>query len=580
MDAHMIAGGGVLGIVVWVLAKVGKALIKIAEVLAAAAAVVFAVWLLVKVGAWAIRQAFTRWRTSLTVLVVAGWWHWWGWLSLVLTVGAIAAMLTGWRLLALASFDAWAGRYLRAWWLRWTVYAPRLPDWLHACGLGIKQDAVPVVVALAPLRRTIGRGRRPVRAQLPMVLGVRSGASWDEVRVRLVPGQKPEDFDEAARALASARGVARCQVRELSPNVVSIDFQRRDLLVHPVTCRDLTTLAPIPGGAIDLRRVWAGRTEYGQDWHVPLAAGHTLTAGATGAGKNSVMWCPLVSIAPAIRDGWVRVSGIDPKGMELAYGRRIFHRYAVTGTDALEVLDDLVSAMDARKSEFAGRVRSVPISPEHPLELLEFDEIGALTKYTDRKTREAITERVALLTTQGRALGFIVRGYVQEPTKDTVPVRDLFPRRICLRVSANPTSGWSSGTKPTSGVRGPTGSPKPTPGSATSSVKASANPCASAPAGFPTRRSNTSKPSSPAPAHMTPRYWPALPLPLDRLTEARHDHPHSHQRREFRPGRGHARRTPGRPRSTRTRVTDRDHQLRPLDGHRTAARQHCARHCG
>jgi S-DNA-T family DNA segregation ATPase FtsK/SpoIIIE len=68
--------------------------------------------------------------------------------------------------------------------------------------------------------------------------------------------------------------------------------------------------------------------------------------------------------------------------------------------------------------------------------LLEFDEIGALTKYTDRKTREAITERVALLTTQGRALGFTVCGYVQEPTKDTIPVRELFPRRICLRVSA------------------------------------------------------------------------------------------------------------------------------------------------
>jgi S-DNA-T family DNA segregation ATPase FtsK/SpoIIIE len=191
--------------------------------------------------------------------------------------------------------------------------------------------------------------------------------------------------------------------------------------------------------------VWAGRTEYGQDWHIPLAGGHTLTAGATGAGKNSVMWCPLVSIAPAIRDGLVRVSGIDPKGMELAYGRGIFHRYAVTGTDALAVLDELVAAMDARKAEFAGRVRSVPITPEHPLELLEFDEIGALTKYTDRKTRDAITERVALLTTQGRALGFTVRGYVQEPTKDTVPVRELFPRRICLRVSAKSHVGMVLG---------------------------------------------------------------------------------------------------------------------------------------
>ncbi len=450
MIAVVVAGLGGLGVVVWVLAKLGKALIKIAEVLAAAAVVVLALWLMVKAVVWALRQTLTHWRTSLAVVALLAWW---GWSSLVVTVGVVVGVLTGWRLVSVASFDAWAGRYLRAWSRRWAIYAPKFPDWLHACGLSVTQDAAPVVVTLSPLGRALGRSRSRsrsrVRAEIPRVVGVRSGASWDEVRVRLVPGQKPEGFDEAARALASARGVARCQVRELTPNVVSIDFQRRNLLTDPVPCPDLSTLTGIHGGAVDLRRVWSGRTEYGQDWHVPLAGGHTLVAGATGAGKNSVMWCPLVSIAPAIRDGWVRVSGIDPKGMELAYGRGIFHRYAVTGTDAVAVLDDLIDAMNTRKTEFAGRVRSVPISPTHPLELLEFDEIGALTRYTDRKTRDAITERVALLTTQGRALGFTVRGYVQEPTKDTVPVRELFPRRICLRVSArkcpaarNKATGW------------------------------------------------------------------------------------------------------------------------------------------
>ncbi len=279
----------------------------------------------------------------------------------------VAGVLTGWRLIDLSSFDAWVGRHLRAWWLRWTVYAPKLPQWLHACGLSIKPDAIPMVVTVNPLGRSIRRGRSHAQARLPQVLGVRSGASWDEVRIRLVPGQKPEDFDQAARALASARGVTRCQVRELTPNIVSIDFQRRNLLTDPVACRDLTALADIEGTSVDLRRVFSGRTEYGQDWHVPLAGGHTLVAGETGAGKNSAMWCPLVSIAPAIRDGLVRVSGIDPKGMELAYGRRIFARYAVTGTDAVAVLDDLVEAMHARKTQFAGQVRTVPISPEHPL---------------------------------------------------------------------------------------------------------------------------------------------------------------------------------------------------------------------
>jgi DNA segregation ATPase FtsK/SpoIIIE, S-DNA-T family len=442
--AAVIAGGGALGVVVWVLAKLGKALITIAEALAAAAIVIFVVWLAIKAVVWALRQTITHWRTSLVIVALLSWWHYWSGASLVLIAGVVTAVLAGWRLIDLASFDAWAGRYLRAWWLRWTVYAPKLPEWLHACGLSIKTDTVPVMV-VSPLGRTLRRGRSQAPDRLPRVLGVRSGASWDEVRVRLVPGQKPEDFDEAARALASARGVARCQVRELTPNVVSIDFQRRNLLADAVACRDLAELAGVGGTAIDLRRVYSGRTEYGQDWHVPLAGGHTLVAGSTGAGKNSAMWCPLVSIAPAIRDGLVRVSGIDPKGMELAYGRRIFHRYAVTGTDTVAVLDELITAMDTRKSEFAGRVRSVPISPEHPLELLEFDEIGALTKYTDRKTREAITERVALLTTQGRALGFTVRGYVQEPTKDTVPVRELFPRRICLRVSAKSHVGMVLG---------------------------------------------------------------------------------------------------------------------------------------
>jgi S-DNA-T family DNA segregation ATPase FtsK/SpoIIIE len=266
------------------------------------------------------------------------------------------------------------------------------------------------------------------------------------VRVRLVPGQTPEDYDDAARTLAVARGVARCQVRELGPDLVSIDFQRRNLLADPVACPDVGGLGKLAGEDIDLRKVWSGRTEYGTDWHQSLLGGHTLHAGATGAGKNSFTWQPIVSIAPAIRDGLVRVSGIDPKGMELAYGRRVFHRYAVTSKDALGLLDDLIAELERRKCEFAGRLRDMPISREYPLELLEFDEIGALMRYIgDRKTREAMIDRVAVLNTQGRALGFTVRGYVQEPTKDTVPVRDLFPRRICLRVATKSHVGMVLG---------------------------------------------------------------------------------------------------------------------------------------
>ena len=446
--AMLLMGGVGLALLVWLLHKLGRALAAIAETLAAAALVFVALWWLVKALVWLIKQIVIHPRTTITVLVVAAWCFWLGWLSLVITAGSIAVALGSWRWMDLVSFDQWAGRWLRAWWVRWTIYDPHLPGWLHACGLTIRDTALPVAVTVSLVgRKKVQRDQATAAVQFPKVLGVRSGGSWDEVRVRLVPGQKPEDYDEAARALASARKVARCQVREVEPNVVSIDFQRRNLLAGAVTCTNLAALADVRGEAVNLGRPWAGQTEYAQDWYLPLAGpgAHLLCAGATGAGKNSVMWSPLVSIAPAIRDGLVRMSGIDPKGMELAYGRGIFTRYAVSGKEALEVLDDLIGCMDRRKAEFAGRVRSVPISRDNPLELLEFDEIGALTKYTDRKTRELITERVALLTTQGRALGFTVRGYVQEPTKDTVPVRELFPRRICLRVTAKSHVGMVLG---------------------------------------------------------------------------------------------------------------------------------------
>ncbi|MBN9795137.1 cell division protein FtsK [Pseudonocardia sp. TMWB2A] len=440
-------GGALAAVAVYLLYKIGHYLAKVLEALATAAVVFIALWFAAKGLVLAIVWAVRHWRTTTTVTVVSAWCWWWGWPSLLLTLTAVTVVLGVWRVASLLSFDHWAGRHLRSWWQRWLVYAPRMPRWLRSVGLTVPDRGGATVIQVNPLRRTATAPReRPRRDQLPRILSVRSGPSWDEVKVRLVPGQTPEDFDTAARALAVARGVNRCQVRELGPNVVSIDYQRRNLLDATVTAPDLDAMAGLPGDAIDLDRVLSGATEYGTPWQQSIRGSHTLIGGATGAGKGSLMWTPLLSIAPAIRDGLVRVNGIDPKGMELAYGRDVFHRYAVTSKDALALLDDLVEEMETRKREHAGTTRLVPITRDTPLEIVEFDEIGALLRYVgDRKTREAITERIALLTTQGRALGFTVRGYVQEPTKDTVPVRELFPRRICLRVASKSHVGMVLG---------------------------------------------------------------------------------------------------------------------------------------
>ncbi|WP_410581360.1 FtsK/SpoIIIE domain-containing protein [Amycolatopsis sp. lyj-108] len=438
-----LAVGGGLAVVLWVLAKVGRVLASVFEALAALAVLGVALWGVLRAVGWIVRQLVGHWRTCLALLGLWAWCTVLGWVSLVVTVGVLAAVLLVWWRWDAVGYDQWCGRWLRAWWLRWALYGRKLAGWLHACGLTVRDDAIPVdvtvnLVSRRRKREAVAKARQASGVAVPKLLSVRSGPSWDEVRIRLVPGQKPEDFDEVARELAVARKVTRCQVRELEPNVVSIDFMRRDLLDTAVTCLPVPELVSVDGTGVDLRAVYAGSTEYGKPWTVPLMGrgAHTLVAGATGAGKGSVMWSPLVSAAPAIRAGLIRVSGIDPKAMELSYGRGIFTRYGQSGKEALEILDALIDELENRKRVFAGRTREVPLSTEYPLELLEFDEIGALTRYTDRKTREAIVERVAVLATQGRALLFTVRGYVQEPTKDTVPVRELLPRRVALRLTS------------------------------------------------------------------------------------------------------------------------------------------------
>ena len=105
-----------------------------------------------------------------------------------------------WRWRHRASFETWAGRWLRSWWLRWTLYARRLPKWLRACGLTVQDNERPIVLTANPLGRNKIRRQPKQRVdQVPRVLGVRSGTSWDEVRIRLVAGQKPVRRDSLCR---------------------------------------------------------------------------------------------------------------------------------------------------------------------------------------------------------------------------------------------------------------------------------------------------------------------------------------------------------------------------------------------
>lgn len=136
--------------------------------------------------------------------------------------------------------------------------------------------------------------------------------------------------------------------------------------------------------------------------------------------------------------GLVQVWACDPKLMELAFGRTLFTeygRYAADPADIAELLEDAVAGMQERARRFAGRQRDHSPTPQQPFVVIMVDEIAFLTAYqADRKLRERTLAALATLTTQGRAVGYCVVAALQDPRKEVLNIRNLFPDKIALRL--------------------------------------------------------------------------------------------------------------------------------------------------
>ena len=92
--------------------------------------------------------------------------------------------------------------------------------------------------------------------------------------------------------------------------------------------------------------------------------------------------------------------------------------------------------MRRRQDRLRGVTRLHQPSTAEPLIVLVVDELAALTGWvTDRTAKKRIEAALGLLLSQGRAVGVVVVGAVQDPRKDVLPMRDLFPTRIALRLN-------------------------------------------------------------------------------------------------------------------------------------------------
>jgi S-DNA-T family DNA segregation ATPase FtsK/SpoIIIE len=253
----------------------------------------------------------------------------------------------------------------------------------------------------------------------------------ETVRLRFASGQTLDDVDRAAPALAAAWGAHAVRVAPDGPSGALLTLALRDLLAHP-------TATPIPTDVLaghPLERVELGRALSGNPWTADARV-HTLVAGMTGAGKGSVMWSLLVALAPAVNAGTVRLVGVDLKaGMELTHAPGLFSALATTPEQAVAVLEREADLLTNRADRMAGQVRAHQPTPEDPHVLVVVDELAALTTYiTDAQLRRRADTALRILLTQGRAPGWSVWAWVQDPRKDTVPMRNLFPQMVGLRL--------------------------------------------------------------------------------------------------------------------------------------------------
>jgi S-DNA-T family DNA segregation ATPase FtsK/SpoIIIE len=201
----------------------------------------------------------------------------------------------------------------------------------------------------------------------------------------------------------------------------------------------LATVAPFPAPLVpDFTALPLGLREDGGIYTLRLFGTQVLIVGATDAGKGSVIWSIIRAVAGGIRSGLVHVWGFDPKGgMELGGGESLFARFACKDFEQMAgMLEEALAVAQARADRLRGRTRQHIPTRDEPLIIIVIDELAALTAYvTDRKIKDRIKAALGMLLTQGRAVGVHVVAALQDPRKEVLPFRNLFPTRIGLRLS-------------------------------------------------------------------------------------------------------------------------------------------------
>ena len=136
-----------------------------------------------------------------------------GWQVGVVVVGVFAAGIMLWRWKRPEMFERWVSRRARHRFLTWFRYRRRWIKLLTACHLVVTYDDTTLI---------------------PRLVGVQIGDSIDRVKVRMLAGQCPDDYENRVSHLAHAFGAQECRASIVGPALVELVFRHADSLAEAI----------------------------------------------------------------------------------------------------------------------------------------------------------------------------------------------------------------------------------------------------------------------------------------------------------------------------------------------------------
>lgn len=250
-------------------------------------------------------------------------------------------------------------------------------------------------------------------------------------------GQKLEDYTNEAEAFA------------LAFNMPFAAFERTPggyilMRAGQVQVPEAYEYEELPGAAVPsfdvgsvLQEVPMAKDINGNPVYMPIEGNHLLIVGRTGAGKGSWVWSLVFGLREARAAGFVRLWGLDPKRVELAFGREWWDEYADTVEGMVELLERAVRELLDRNTAIQGKDRKITPSPAMPLNVIVIDELAYLSAMvTDKKLKDRAQMAIGTILVLGRATGYVLVGCSQDPRKDVLSFRDYFPTKVALGMEA------------------------------------------------------------------------------------------------------------------------------------------------